>query len=418
MIVFPHTNPGDTLLVDGLTYAQEVLSRRSRNAKTFDMGGGMYRLCAGVMAVHHHDGKHWRDIDLSVTERDGVLVCDGAGYTARFDPVVPGVLLEGDQGEAEIVLEQIGASKAVAAPKYRLDGNEVVYDYGDYSIHAEVRPGAVEFYKLLKTSAAPRRFEWRVIKEKRRMKFSRKSAGRDAGKHNLQMATSSQDDRYIEEWTGKVGKIKDAKTRKKKWVDEVEYPVLVDAAVLVNVADASDTGNEQEGSPYWNPGQGTAGCKVYPSFLRLNFGARFQALPIPRGVKITEAHLKITNFNAVRYNMAMKLYGDLVSDAPAFANSDLPSGIDKSSQKVTMPATFPVDTPMSLDVAGIMNSIVRLDNWTAGNDMRFAMLDVNTASVTATHIALLACYPDEGFPKLEVVYTMPGPGNPLHGSLG
>jgi hypothetical protein len=406
MIVYPHVKPGDQLLVDGLTREQEVTERRTSRGKTFDLGGNKFRLRSGIMPIHYHDGKRWQDVDLTVTERNGLVICDTAGYEVKFDKVVPSAVLEGDQGEAEVALDKIHGKSKVDAPSYRIEGNEIVYDYGDYSIHAEVRPGAVEFYKLLKTPAAPRRFEWVVKNEKRRMKFSRKSAGRDNAKNNLQMVTSNEGSRYIEEWTGKVGKIADPKTRRKAWVDEAEYPILVDTKVEVNVAADTDDVTEYLGAVTTNNFR----ASVYGTIL-LHGGLRFRALNIPAGAVITAAIIFVNSVGTLATTVAnghgekVKVYGDLTADAPAFSNSDLPSAIAKTTGKFTMPEMI-VGGPKNIFLTQAVNSIVAQAGWAANNDMRFAFLQGGTVSSHGKWT--FVDYPAGGFAVMDVWYTFPG----------
>jgi hypothetical protein len=405
MIVYPHVKPGDQLLIDGLTHEQEVISRRTSHGKTFDLGSNKFRLRSGIMPVHFHDGKRWQDVDLTVRESNGLIICDTAGYEVRFDAVVPSAVLEGDQGEAEVALDKIGGKSKVDAPSYRIEGNEIIYDYGDYSIHAEVRPGAVEFYKLLKTPGAPRRFEWVVKNEKRRMKFSRKSSGQDAGKNNLQMVTSSDGARYIEEWTGKIGKVQDKKTRRKAWVDEAEYPILVDTKVEVGVAaDADDV--TQASMLTTNNFR----ASVYGTVL-LHGGVRFQALNIPSGAVVVAAIIFVNSVGSIVTTAAnghgdkVKVYGDLTADAPAFSNSDLPSAIAKTTGKFTMPAAI-VPGQKSIFMTQAVNSIVAQAGWAANNDMRFAFLQGGTVSSFGKWT--FVDYPDPGLAVIDVWYTFPG----------
>jgi hypothetical protein len=407
MIVYPHVKPGDQLLVDGLTNEQEVVSRRTSRGKTFDLGGGKFRLRSGIMPVHFHDGKRWQDVDLTVTERNGLVVCDTAGYEVRFDPVVPSAVLEGDQGEAEIVLDKIGGKSKVAAPIYRVEGNEIVYDYGDYSIHAEVRPGAVEFYKLLKTPAAPRRFEWVVKNEKRRMKFSRKSAGRDAKRQNLQMVTSSDGARYVEEWTGKVGKIADKKTRRKAWANAEEYPILIDTRVDVGIsADADDVNEVEVSTPVINTMTGTG--KLYLTWVTApqHIGLRFQALGIPAGATIVGAIVVVNLTGAVIAGTLAKVYADKVGDAPAWGTASPPHAITKTSGKFTFPASAPAG-PYLIPMTNAMQSIVDLTSWTSGNDARFAILQKGT-NYSAFAQLQFEDYPNSGYAILDVFYTTGG----------
>lgn len=395
MIVYPHTRPGDTLLVDGLTHEQEVISRRTSRGKTFDLGGNKFRLRSGIMPVHYHDGKRWQDVDLSVTERNGLVICDTAGYEVKFDRVVPSLVLEGPQGEGEVALDKVGNSTHVDAASYRVEGNEIIWDYGDYSIHAEVRPAAVEFYKLLKTPAAPRKFEWVIGKEKRNVKFNRKSAGRDHGKRNLQMVTSSDGNRYTEEWTGKIGVIADKKTRRKSWAAEAEYPVLVDTLVHVGITADADDGNQN--ATAWGTDAVFFG-KYYANSVHAGF--RFQALSIPAGAIIIAAQITIKPTAGT--GMIAKLYGDLQADAPAFSASDLPSAIDKTLAKFTIPASFS-SAPMLCGVTDMLQSIIDLTGWTAGNDVRFAILNGITAS-TAKLIFVID-YPSAGYAVLDIHYS-------------
>lgn len=379
MIRYTHTRPGLALLPEGVDIAQEVVSRRSSHGKTFDLGGNQYRVRAGIAPVHFHDphGKQWEDIDLTVTERGGELICDTAGYTVRLGKDIPRAMIESAVGDGDVELDKIPGGK-VTANSVHLDGNEVVWTFdNDLSVHAELRPRAVEFYKLLGSDKSPRRFEWRINKATKQIKLKGQSAGKDNGKRNLQMVSELDGARYVEEWTGKVGKIQDAKTRRKSWVDEADYPILVDTRVEVGVVadadDVTDLGTAISTGAFKASLTGTISATQ-----KIHAGVRFQALNIPAGATITAALIRVTCTTGVGSGAysgkggKVKVYGDkAAADAPAWAALSQPSGATKTAGKFTMPATIIESDIIDVFMTDAVQEIVDLAAWTANNDMRF-----------------------------------------------
>lgn len=417
MIRYTHTKPGLALLPDGISVVQEVVSRRTSHGKTFDLGGGKFRVRAGVSPCHYHDGKRWQDVDLTVIERNGELICDTAGYTVRLGKDIPRAIIESSVGDGDVELDKIPGG-VVRANSVRLEGNEVIWEFDDdLSIHAELRPKAVEFYKRLGSDKSPRRFEWRVNKATKNVRLRDKSAGWDSERHNLQMAVSLEADRYIEEWTGKVGKIVDKKSRRKAWVNDAVWPVLVDTAIGIGITADADDGTQLNATTWVTR---DVRCSFYyPDNIHAGF--RFQGISVPVGSIISDAAIVIYCLNVgegyAAHGSHAILYGDKIADAPAFSVSDLPADITKTTGKFTLPAVMSLGQK-TLPVTQAVQSIVDLTGWASGNDMRFAMLQVGA---TASHWGawFFADYPTPGYAVLDVFYTFyAGSVNPLHGKLG
>lgn len=413
MISFPFIKPGDTLLTENLTYDNEMCNRRTLRGKTFVIEGNKRVFRLGTHPVHFANGGKWQDIDLSVRDENKKIICDGAGYSVTFDPVVPHVSVISKHGETELVLERVGASRNVASQKCSIIGNEVVYDYGDYSIHAEVRPQQVEFFKLLKTSAAPREFEWRVVKEKRAVRFNRKSAGRDAGKHNLEMVTEEQGDYFTERWTGNVGKIIDLKTRKKKWSTEAEYPIVIDGLVSIGSTSMQQhvwekiVGTSHVVSGSYNNKFGVLNLSAF------NTGFSFSDVLIPRGAKIVSAKIVCAQMQGPGTGINCKMYGGLAAGDGPFGTAYYPSAISKSVYKFTLPSTVPVwhgSLPswsgfLNLDATDIVQSIINQTHWASGHDMRFAILNQHaTGTAEGYQFCSIIDYPEFPAPVLEITY--------------
>ena len=45
--------PAENLLPEGVTKDQEVIGKRRENGKTFDLGGGRFRVRTGIGAIHY-----------------------------------------------------------------------------------------------------------------------------------------------------------------------------------------------------------------------------------------------------------------------------------------------------------------------------------------------------------------------------
>jgi hypothetical protein len=240
------------------------------------------------------------------------------------------------------------------------------------------------------------------------MKFQRKSAGRDAGKNNLQMVTSSDGNRYIEEWTGKVGKIADKRTRRKAWADAEEYPILIDTAVSVGIAaDADDVREVFATAAAVNTLTGTQkiGIGRYNA-TAYHGGVRFDNLAIPIGAKVISAYIILFSSNGrASQGSFVKVYADDADDAAAFTNSDPPSGIDKTAGKFTFPAAIPIGI-IHAEMTDAVQTVVNRTGWTSGNAMRFALLDVATSGVI-TQVSFYD-YPNPGYATLDVTYSFGG----------
>lgn len=381
------TKPGMGLITEGVSPEQEIINKRQANSKTYDMGEQQFRVVQVLGAVHYEKEGQWEDIDLTVREEGGKLVMDNAAYSIEIFTDKIGYLYRSRQGaEIRVELLEVGR-KSINNGRFsvRKEGHEVFWDNVEDGVNLRLvlRPLSAEIFKELQHEGAPRRFKWDIREEGDGAKFVAKVAGRDSGKGPLEINTliTSHDNGFYfeEEWTGRVSKVVNRRTRQKEWKESCEYPVVIDASTTENIQTNNDDGMEEVAGSWWSV-TGTYLSWIATAFATVYYshgGVRFQTLGIPQGATIDSADLKLNVASASNYP-TLKIYADDVDDAANWANDNLPSGITKTTANQSWsPTGFGLKT---ISITNIVQEIVNRNGWVSGNDIRIAVLKPGPSS--------------------------------------
>ncbi|MBM4027111.1 MAG: hypothetical protein FJ280_17155 [Planctomycetes bacterium] len=111
-------------------------------------------------------------------------------------------------------------------------------------------------------------------------------------------------------------------------------------------------------------------------------GLRFNPIPLPKGTTVTKSYLEFemdeTKGNSRPVNVIIE--GQLIANAPAFTSTarDLTNRTPRTTAQVkwTVPLGLAVDAKFqSPDISSIINEILRLDGWAAGNALVLIIRD-------------------------------------------
>lgn len=386
--------------------AVEIIAKRRYNAKTYDLGGGIFKSVGVLGAVHYKENpadpqETWKEIDLTI--RDDAVgpdkIADKTFYDLKiFTDRVGYSYASRRGGQVNVELVEIGG-QPVDTNRFtvRYEGNQLFWDdvADGVNLKIQLRPLSAEIFKQLADENAPRSFRWLVTESPdSHASFRRASGGFDDKRRHLEMLTTTTPITmtsffFDEEWTGRVAIKHDLSTRKKTWSDEAVYPVIIDAFTSENIAANADDGYEIAGYTGWysNPPHGYGPANTLSAWIAgywyfetyfMHGGIRFRTLGVPQGATITNAQLKL-QVAALGGAPQTRIYADDVDDAALWANGNLPSGIAKTAAWAAWSATATgTDT---IGVTAIVQEIISRPGWASG-DIRFAALNQLTGPAT------------------------------------
>lgn len=182
----------------------EMKDKRTFTSKTFDLGGGKYHFRECDNIVHYEKNGVLRDIDLTPKDKDGYWLIDVAAFTLKLPKDKPAFVLDG-----------------IAYECLETDCRVISYDRwegADYIITLEIKGTGIQTITELTGAKALR---WAVSGEVPGLEIY----GRDAAGNSIDATKTFKDGILTETFTGKVRKIIDKKTRRRKLSSDVVYPV-------------------------------------------------------------------------------------------------------------------------------------------------------------------------------------------------
>lgn len=430
----------------------ELPARRTMRAKVFDRGDGSFHIHSNIQTPLHYYDNGWEDVDLTLkVVLDGWCMDKGL-YTVEVSKDDVGLIYTSRQGgSATIRLEAIGDTLVESLPLSIapvVSGRNVLYKelLPGLDIRLTIRPGGIEWFKIIKDASAPRKFRWAIDADKvRGFTVQEVTVGRDSQSREATGLRSKRLPRRVEiqnqvsakvltegreaytlteEWTGRVSEVLDKGTRIRTWTTDPVYPVIIDAALQENIiADADDvysnTGYVTQFITHYN-NRVYAGQHDYGSGVQFHVGLRFQEVPLPFGATISSATLTVDREAQVGAPK-VRFYGIEEGDAPAWADTEgnrpetagprttafsQIDGLDAGSNEIDVTTEIQEIIDDAADPA-----------WSADSDMRMAFIGSDEGDVL-TYWGIedfSAAGTDEA--QLDVVYTVPGGANP-HGPLG
>lgn len=398
--------------------------RRGRSFREFDQGGNRRKIVQTIGPMHWWDGgsRQWRDIDLQpVEQRDGMWRIDQADYKLIVDPATATLRHESRATGARgrIGLKQVNGL-AVTLPVPEIEDGCIRWRNvaTDLDLELQLRPNGAQWFKILRSAAAPRRFLWRVERQTglARERINLDSKGWDAtpgsGRAPVRISKSEgtkttadgwQKWDFTEEWTGEVSRIADQRTRRRAWRTDPRYPVVMDPPdITEDIAANVDDGFSVSFATAWYSNSANARASSESASVQRRVGLRFTTVAVPNGATIDSAKLKLNVTSVNPASGTSRIYADDVDDAAAFANGNLPRGITKTAAFANFaPASAALHTA---NMTGVVQELVNRGGWASNNDMRFAITPNNG---TAGLILSIEDYSAAGTSEavLEIDYT-------------
>jgi hypothetical protein len=386
---------------------KELLEKRTRYSKTFDLGNGKRLLRTGRAPRHFMVDGALVDIDTTPKiGRNNLYEVDKAPYALRIDPQRPAYLYTSESGQwVEVELVRVG-EKETGVSAGLLDGGlvkwaEIAKDTD--LVMSPLRRG-IETLLFLHSPQAPKLWRWRVRGNKQLLV---PPSGRDALGKRLELVTRWDGDDLEIIWTGRAAsrwglrhKAMDA------WQSDIAWPVRIDPTVNESItAGSDDVGSIWNGVNFVSFSS-TYGLQAAGHYTAFTFfaGLRFQTVAVPQGATIDSATLTI-NVIAQAGTPNLTVYGDDVDDAPAWAN---PSSRIKDITKTTASANVvnPGTGLEAINVQSIVQEIVNRVGWASNNDMRFGFFDNVGGNNIFNMEALEAAGTSEA--DLDITYTAAG----------
>lgn len=234
----------------------EVLSRRTEFAKTFDKGDNKFQLVADINPIHYEDSGFWEDIDMTIV--DGKvdkniykleLLTDAIGYSA---------VARKDNSRIDVRLKAIGGIDILYSEP-TIDRNIATWVgvSTDVDFSIELLPYRVRCWKKLMNESAAKSITFTVIEdvgEDNILGVVKDTVGYDANnRFTVQSKVLTKEVISISSTTAKEIKTyeltqifedkiitRDGETRVKRESTDVTYPVMIDADIEIGVLNGDD----------------------------------------------------------------------------------------------------------------------------------------------------------------------------------
>jgi hypothetical protein len=372
--------------------AVELSQGRGACSKCYQLADGRMKLYLTRKPLHYVDtnGDH-QEIDIIIEDRRSEFVVDKTFFDLSVPKDKIGFTYSSKtRGRVDTELKTIGGVSIDLLP---LSINPRVDDATDtiwwdevvpgIDIYLQVRPGRVEFFKVLKNNTVAKEFGWETVQDdvnnfstdkpiagvdnqQRRINVSaEKTLSRSAGGKS----TFSVTETFVEQHEA----TRNRRTRVKEWEDGVEYPVTIDVPdVTENIVAANDdvfennfvnyTGNIFVG--FYNGGPYTTGL-------------RFQTVDIKPGIVIDLAELLYNTNAASSYNeesIDPRIFGVDVDNFAGWASTGgRPRTVPKTG------AFAPGDNTTNIvtvnDVTALVQEVVNRPGWVRNNSIGFVISD-------------------------------------------
>jgi hypothetical protein len=367
---------------------EEDLTKRQINSKTFKTGKNSFRTVQVMGALHYVDKGKLKDIDLTPKSVGRNFVIEQTGYTAIIPKNKIAYSFTNHLGKkVKASLKAINGTvlkdlpvviNAVIRADEFIQYDEVL---PGLDIFLKITPNGIEWFKTIKNSSAPTKFEWDIEEDSdfgRAVKY--KSDGLDKSGEKMEVvSTSSIPNRtipgkkkfiYTEEFKGRVAGIKNKKLRIKSWSTNISYPLILDAPTTFDIqADADDVGQYITN----RAGFLTTYCFWGSSF---NAGMRFSSVNIPAGATITSAKLK-TTINVANATITGKLRLEDTANASAFSESARqPGDLIVLTKELSITGFTPTGafTMSGATLSSMVQTIIDKTGWASGQAMAFALI--------------------------------------------
>jgi len=380
----------------------EMVSKRLKDTKVFNLGGRKRKLVKVFGLVHYKENNQdknedWKEIDLTPVIKDNKITVEEAPYKLTIDKAtISFKYVSKQRGSASFGLAKIGNTDFIAyTGEVRVDGAKIWWDNValDTDIYLELKPGGVEFYKILRSDQAIREFTWNIEHDiDNDFSMQQETGGKDAEKRKIRMTNKivngKVDNRrkfyqLYEKFEGKTAVCKNKKTRVLEWDNIVNYPVIIDVDITENITGTGDDGQEKvyPSNTWQNAWQYSSTELIaglgYSAAQPYHAGFRFQSIAVGQGDTIDLANLKLT-ITGTPGSPLTQIYGDDVDEAPAWGAASKPTTATKTTAKTAFaPTANGVNT---IDVTAIIQELVNRGGWATGQDMRLFAWNTGTGN--------------------------------------
>lgn len=212
----------------------EIISMRTENSKTFNLGKSQYRAEISSVALHYKNdyqskSEQWKDIDTTI--KDGKVTA--APYELIIDGLTIMVRCKRTDSTITLTLSKIGASSvSTTKPEYIFKGNKATFAdiVLDTDLEILATNESVKFTRVLKTDKAPLDAELDVKQDGDGLRLYYQAV--DADNNLLKVTTSRVGNKVVEkiadsdlQFTDIAGEVKVAK-----------YPIRIDPTVVLTPA--------------------------------------------------------------------------------------------------------------------------------------------------------------------------------------
>lgn len=367
---------------------REIIEKRTRTSKTYDLGNGTRRCVIGQLPMHFDEGGQWHDIDLeaSVIDARGHYVLRQCPYVLKISADRPAYEYTSRSGR-RVDVELLANA---GAPMF--EGG--LYKWGDVGRDADYviqpLPHGAATLLVLNGPQASRSWFWRIRGD---MALLQPLIGKDSGGRILELVERRDADAGVitVEWTGRA--ISPGELRRKDrgdmigagWTSDVTWPVVIDPTVNENIAaNGDDAGSGWISSGAVFAAFSAGGTIIYAGVnagtVRYYAGLRFQTIAIPPAASITSATLTI-RATAISGAPDLNIYGNKVDDAAAFAT---PGNRIKNMTKTTAftnKSSWTANADNAITVTSIIAEILGRAGWASNNDVAFGFFRNNGSNL-------------------------------------
>lgn len=410
-----NTKPAELVKRPHLT--DEVVEKRTENSKTYRVAENRYTLVQTIAPIHYKPSEqaNWEEIDLTFDENFEI---HNAPYDLKIYTDRVGYEYTSKKG-GTVTVELVGVNGAVPKGEFtvRNEDNFIIWEGvdTDLDMKLEVRPKRAEIFKVLKSARAPKRFRWRFTEDEGgHPTVNKKILGKDADGESIEMQTQEHEISRIkgkhtfeleEEFTGRVSRRVDEKTRRKEWFDNPKYPVLVDASVEEDVAIGDDDVDEDLPYGYLDYDGNGLEIDLTNAPYGTAVGLRFQSLGVPQGATVTAALLHGVAAGFTVVESLVRVYADDVDDAPGWSGNGDVTGITKTSASVLVDWDVDAGFPVQGDITSVVQEVVNRAGWSTGNSIRLGCFANEDA-----HAGEIDSYEAGSPASLEITYESEGGG--------
>ena len=361
----------------------EMVEKRTRNSKTYSLGGNRYSCDVSIGAIHYKDNprdktEEWKDIDTTISS-------DGKVRKAPYDLDVyltgmPGFHYKSkESGEFDIRLKEarIGTevSKTVVPPdmgvKPIIKGNQVIWNniYPNTDVVLIAGNTSVTLKRILKSVRSPLEYDMDIrqvasgVATLRSVRIARDSCGRDFPMR----------EKGIEDGRTETLNLECQRCPKRLLSGEPEYPIEDATEVNEQVGDGADDAGVVCDA-LWGTTRAHLDWGCCCGSFSLYGGIRFQTVNVPKGATITTAYLELygdTGGSCSPTSTSALIEGEDTDDAAAFTSLDNYNGRTRTSASVAWtPGSWSYgDWNTSAEIKTIIQEIVNRGGWAANNDL-------------------------------------------------